>query len=59
MSNQLLNEKIALFRLNSAPLQKLVIDLDEQTQEFLSGGAKLTKLRPLGKQLVHPEDSVL
>ncbi len=40
MSNQLLNEKIAPFRLNSALLQKLVTELDEQTQEVLSGGAR-------------------
>lgn len=40
MSNQLLCEKGVLLHLNAAQQLKLIIDLDEQTQEALSGGAK-------------------
>ncbi|MEP6516185.1 hypothetical protein [Microcoleus vaginatus] len=40
MSYQSLIKKAAQPKLNSVPLQKLVLTLDEQAEELLSGGAK-------------------
>lgn len=40
MSKKLLNEKEVLLGLNATQLKKLIIDLDEQTQEVVSGGGR-------------------
>jgi hypothetical protein len=40
MSYQSINQKAAQPKFNSVPLQKLVLTLDEQAEELLSGGAK-------------------